>query len=266
MAVLLSEPSAVRSFDKHRTVIGALMMREIITRYGREGIGFLWLVAEPLLFCLFVLVLWTTIKPAYEHGIRIGPFVMTGYMCMLLIRHMISGSAAAVQANVGLLHHRQITVLHIYFSRMLLELAGTTMAFMAVYLLLFSLGQVKAPANYLLLYSGWAILALQATGIGWILAALSLRSDVVERVIPVLQYALIPLSGSFVMAGWLPEHYRKVFLMVPMPHAVEMVRAGVFGEFVKTYYNPLYGICWGFVLVLVALLLMAKARHYLETE
>lgn len=258
--------TAVRSLNKHRNIVGALMMREIITRYGREGIGFLWLVAEPLLFCLFVLFLWTSIKPAYEHGIRIGPFVMTGYMSMLLIRHMISGSATAVQANVGLLHHRQITALHIYVSRATLELAGTTIAFLAVYLLLLALGQVKLPANYLLLYGGWMILALQATGIGWILAALSLRSEVIERVTPVLQYALIPLSGAFVMAGWLPDNYREMLLWVPMPHAVEMIRAGVFGEFVETYYSTSYGVGWGVGLILFALILMARARHYLESE
>lgn len=30
-------------------VIGALILRELHTRYGRENIGYLWLVAEPLM-------------------------------------------------------------------------------------------------------------------------------------------------------------------------------------------------------------------------
>lgn len=252
--------------DRHRTIIGALMMREIITRYGREGIGFLWLVAEPLLFCLFVLVLWSAIKPEYEHGIRIGAFVMTGYMSMLVIRHMISGCMAAVQANVGLLHHRQISVLHIYISRVLLEFAGTTIAFIVVYIILLVLGQVHLPANYLLLYSGWLILSVQSVGIAWILSALALRSEVIERVVPVLQYGLIPLSGAFVMAAWLPQNYREILLLVPMPNAVEMVRAGVFGEFVKTYYHISYAVAWAGALNLVGLLLLSRARHYLESE
>ena len=29
-------------------VIGALMMRELHTRYGRENIGYLWLILEPM--------------------------------------------------------------------------------------------------------------------------------------------------------------------------------------------------------------------------
>lgn len=31
-------------------VIKALIVRELVTRFGRDNIGFLWIVAEPLLF------------------------------------------------------------------------------------------------------------------------------------------------------------------------------------------------------------------------
>ena len=102
-------------------------MREIMTRYGREGIGFLWLIAEPLGFCVGVIILWTVLKPEYEYGLRVAPFVMSGYMCLLLLRHIVGHSMTALQANIGLLYHRKITPLHIYISRAILELAGATL-------------------------------------------------------------------------------------------------------------------------------------------
>jgi ABC-type polysaccharide/polyol phosphate export permease len=42
-------------------VIGALLMREILTRYGRHNIGFMWLFVEPMMFTLGVLALWTSV-------------------------------------------------------------------------------------------------------------------------------------------------------------------------------------------------------------
>ena len=55
----------MREFERHssggrlsdawrveRRVIWALMLREMMTRYGRHNIGFLWLFAEPMLFTL----------------------------------------------------------------------------------------------------------------------------------------------------------------------------------------------------------------------
>ena len=89
------------SFRSHIRIIGALMMRETVTRYGRQGLGLLWLIGEPLLFCFGVIIMWSLIKPAYEHGVRIAPFIMTGYMCLLLLRHLVGANMNALQANGG---------------------------------------------------------------------------------------------------------------------------------------------------------------------
>ena len=50
---------AVEKPGIQRRVLHALLMREIITRFGRENLGVLWLVAEPMLFTLGVATLWT---------------------------------------------------------------------------------------------------------------------------------------------------------------------------------------------------------------
>ncbi|WP_198004307.1 ABC transporter permease [Brevundimonas sp. BAL3] len=247
-------------------IIGALMMREIMTRYGREGLGFFWLVGEPLLFCFGVLLMWTILKPPYEHGIRLGPFVMTGYMSLLLLRHFLAACMGAVQANAGLLYHRKISILHIYLSRMVLEFAGGTAAFFIVYAALLSLGQVGLPHDYLLLYSGWTLMAWLAMGLGMIFSGLALRYELFERLVGFLSYALIPISGSFVMASFLPAGARGLYLLIPFPHAVEMIRAAVFGEFVDTYYTPAYALVWGLILNLTGLLLISSAKQHLEID
>jgi len=58
---------------RHLKIVGALMMREMATRFGREGLGFAWIVGEPLLFCFGVMILWSFTKSPYEHGIRLAP-------------------------------------------------------------------------------------------------------------------------------------------------------------------------------------------------
>jgi capsular polysaccharide transport system permease protein len=255
--------SAVR---RHSKIVGALMMRETITRFGREGLGFLWVIGEPLLFCLFVLGMWSLLKPDYEHGVRLGPFVMTGYMSLLLLRHQIGFSMYALQGNIGLLHHRQISVLHLFLARNTLEFAGGTAAFVVVYVILLALGQVGPPKDALLLYSGWFLLGLMGNGIAIIMAALAMRSDLMERLVPVLTYALIPVSGAFFMVGWLPDRFRDPFLLVPFPNAIEMIRAGVFGEFVATYYHPIYAIACAGVMNFLGLVLLASSKDLVEVE
>lgn len=252
--------------SKQGRILRALVLRETMTRYGREGLGFLWLVGEPLAFCLAVIVLWTTLKPAYEHGVRVAPFVMSGYMCLLLLRHFITHSLHALQANSGLLFHRSIKPLHIYLSRAILEFMGATLAFAVVYVILIALGQIGPPKDVLLLYSGWFILAWLCFGLALVMSALSIRYETVERLSNLVTYLLIPISGSFIMAAYVPDEYRGYYLLIPFPHAIEMVRAGIFGEFVKTYYTPIYPIAWGTSLVLLGLILLKLVQNNIETE
>lgn len=256
----------VSAARKHVKIVGALIMREIITKYGREGIGFLWVIGEPLMFCFGVLIMWSLIKPAYEHGVRIAPFVMTGYMCLLMLRHIISYNIGAVPSNIGLLYHRKISIIHIYMSRNILELAGSTGAFIVVYIILYSMGFVDLPHDVLILYSGWMLLFWLSSGIGIVFSALALMYDVMERVVSLLQYVLVPMTGTFFMISWLPPAAQEAVLWIPIPHTVEMVRAGVFGEFVATHYDPLYPLIWGTALNLLGLLLLRHAQRNLEIE
>ena len=256
----------LQQIASHGRITVALMMREIMTRFGREGLGFVWLIGEPLIFCAGVIAMWTLLKPAYEHGIRVGAFVMTGYMCLVLMRHTISYSINAVQANIGLLYHRKVTIIHILASRCLLELCGSSLAFIVVYSALYIFGWVALPHDLGLIYLGWFSLFWFSTGLGVVLSALSTEYEVIERIVGVFMYLLIPISGVFVMVAWLPPHYRDLYLLVPIPNSVEMVRAGVFGEFVPTYFHAWYPVAWGTLLNLLGLLLFARARKHIHID
>jgi len=252
--------------SRHAQVVRALMLRELITRYGREGLGFLWVVGEPLIFCFGVIALWAVAKPEYEHGVRVGPLAMTGYMALLLLRHQIGYSLNALSANGGLLYHRQVKPLHLYAARNMLEFLGASAAFLIVYLCLAAIGEVGPPADWLLLYGGWFLLALQGLGLALILSALALRFAVLERVVPLLTYLIIPISGVFFMVSWLPPRFRDDYLLIPLPHPVEMIRAGVFGPFVETHYDPVYALAWGVAFLALGLVLLAGVRDRVEPD
>lgn len=254
------------SVGKQSRIITALVMREMTTRYGRRGLGFAWVIGEPLVFCFGVLILWTLTKPAYEHGIRLAPFVMTGYMSLILTRHFISLLASALQANLGLMYHRQIAPLHIFFSRVVLELGGATGAFVVVYAVLLALGQVSLPHDYLLLYAGWLLLAWVSMGFALVLTGLAMRYEVMERLVPVISYILIPISGAFYMVSWMPAGLREFVLYVPFVHPIEMIRAGVFGEFVLTYYDAPYALFVGAIMNILGLLIISTSRDRIEVE
>lgn len=246
---------------KQFRIIGAMLMRETTTRFGREQLGFLWVIGEPLMFCMGVITLWHFLRGPYEHGIRLAPFCMTGYMCLILLRHMIGMSMGAIQANSGLMHHRQVTVIHIFIARNLVEYLGSTSAFIVVYVVLLAMHQVDLPHNYLLAYAGWITQGWISFTLAIMFAAFALKIEVLERVVSLLTYAMIPLSGAFTMAAWVPANYRHIYLSVPMPHGVEMLRAGVFGDNIPTYYTAWYPWACGAIFLLIALIMLANSKE-----
>ena len=62
------------SWEIQLRVVGALLIRETLTRYGRHNIGFLWLFAEPMLFTLGVTALWTATKTVHGSDLPIVAF------------------------------------------------------------------------------------------------------------------------------------------------------------------------------------------------
>lgn len=255
-------------FKLHGRVVGALLMREMATRFGREGLGFAWLVAEPLVFCLGVIFLWALTKPTFnsEHGIQLAPFVMSGYMCLILIRHLINLLTPAIQANMGLLYHRLVTPMHILIARMVLEIGGATIAFVVLYLALLAIGQVGPPHNILLLYAGWGTVAFSGAGFALIMTGLVMRFEAMDRVVGLISYLMIPVSGAFFMVSWLPHSFQRIVMLVPFVHGTEAIRAAIFGEFVETHYSFIYAIAAGAILHVLGLLLIFSSLDRIDVE
>lgn len=246
-------------------VIGALLMREIITRYGRNNIGFLWLLLEPIMFTVGVVILWSFMHKSTGFRVDIVPFVVTGYSSLLLWRNCSFRGIKAIEPNRSLMHHRQVKIIDIFIARMLLELAGVTTSFFIVIVAMFALGLMSVPSNPLLMLCGWALLCWFSAALGTILGCLSEHSDLVERLWHPASYFLLAVSGTFFMVDWLPTAFREIVLWVPMPNAVEMMRGGYWGEAIKTYYSVGYTAFFCLVLSLVALLLLSDRRMRMLT-
>lgn len=241
-------------------VVGAVLLREVITRYGRHNIGFLWLLLEPVVFTLGVVLLWNLVRHDSGFRVEVTPFVVTGYASLLLWRNCSFRGLKAIEPNRSLLHHRQVTVPDIFLARILLELAGVSAAVLMLFACMWSFDLLRAPRDVGLLVGGWALMAWFSACLGVILGCLSEHSDLVDRLWHPVSYFLLAGSGTFFMVDWLPHGAREAVLWVPMVHPVEMMRAGYWGDSPRFHYSAAYiaAVCLG--MSLAALLLMRDRR------
>ena len=249
-----------------RRVIVALMSRELTTRFGRENIGFLWIMAEPLLFAGLVSTAWSFMKGPEEHGVAIVAFVVSGYLPLTFLRHSFGRCTSIFVANGALMYHRQIRILDFVFVRVLIEMIGGLMAYLFIGLLLIYLGYFPVPDNVGRIIAGWLIYTLFVLSACFIIAPLSEMSEVLEKVLPVTVYISIPFSGTFNMASWLTPQARDVLLWSPMVNAMEMMRYGLFGDTVRPYYDIRVPIGASLVCMTVGLALCRRVRRTLVVE
>ncbi len=247
-------------------VLGALLMREIITRYGRDNLGFLWLFVEPMMFTLGVTALWTAAGLHHGSSLPIVAFALTGYSSVLLWRNMPSRCAMAIGANAGLLYHNNVRVIDLFIVRVLLEFIGATISFTVLATLFTSLGMMNSPADILKVLLGWILLAWFGSALAMIVGALTARTEVVERLWHPTAYLLFPLSGAAFMVEWLPTNFQQVILFLPMVHGVEILRDGYFGTAVRTHYSVGYIFVVVMLMTLVALILVRDAGRRVEIE
>lgn len=248
-------------------VIGAIMLRQFVTRWGRRDLGFAWLFAEPLLFAFPVLTLWSYMRPSLEHGIPLVPFMWSGYMPILLFRHVTGGAINTVKNNSAFLYHRCVTPLDLFIGTIGLEALGNIAASGTSFAIIYSLGFLSVPENYPLFIAGFLYMAWWSLSVALIFAALSERSHLVAHVWTPISYMYLSVCGFFFMADWLPTPLRNLALTIDPPlHSYEMIRAGLFGSMVTTYYDISYLTYILSALTLLGLWLMKDVREHLELE
>lgn len=252
-----SSESLTTAFQVQQRVIAALLLREIITRYGRHNIGFLWLFVEPMLFTLAVTLLWVGLKLNHVSSLPITAFAVTGYSTILLWRNMPGRLIGSIGPNLALMYHRQVKIIDIFVSRLLLEFMGATISFIVLTIVFTTFGWMDWPEDLLKVTLGWLMLTWFGCGLAILLGALAEDYEIIEKLWHPLAYLIMPLSGAGFIVDTLPKVGQEWILYLPMINAVEYIREGFFGSAMKAHYDMGYMAVANLILTVLGL---AKTR------
>ena len=225
-------------------VIGALLMRELHTRYGRENIGYLWVFLEPLSLASAVALLHMGHGLPHS-GIHPVPFAILGYTLFILFRGMVTRADGALESNMPLLYHRRVTIFDMMLARGLLEAVGTLMAFTALIGLTIALGIADFPARLYYLLIGIILLFWFSFSISLLICASTHDNKLVARFVHPITYVLMPISGAFYQLSWIPQPYKEWLTWFPLTTIFELLRYGQFHAAKDTYVDIPYiaGCC-----------------------
>jgi len=248
-------------------VVGALMMRELHTRFGRENLGYVWLFLEPAMLGVGV-ALWQYAvggDASMPGGLNKFSFFLIGYILFYLFRTLVSRSPHGVAANFQLLYHSRVTIEAVMWARSLLDSAAVAIC-IAIFLFLIGVIYGEWPDDPLQMAVGVIFMMFLAHGTGLIfLSATAFGPQLVDRLVHPFTYLCIPFSGMFFMIWWLPGPFQEVLLWTPLIHIMEFTREGQFGPGVPYSYDLPFLIQWIVVLNFIGLCALKAAKPHLET-
>jgi capsular polysaccharide transport system permease protein len=243
-------------------IIYALIVRDMMVRFGRQNLGFVWAILEPMILTTGVMLIWSLIKEPIIHGVPIIAFVMTGYLPLTLSRHLTNSMIGLLHNNISLFYHAQISQVTIIVARLILEFLSSSLALLVIYFIVVSTGMIAPVADPGLALAGWLLAAWHFAMVGVLQSVAIAYWEPLEKFVQPYQYLQLPISGVFFMVDWMPTYAQKLLLWNPTVHCYEMFRAGFFGEEVVTHYDVSYLVLVTLGLSMVAIFALLHVREH----
>jgi len=237
-------------------VITAIILRETKTRFGKNKIGYLWAIIEPISYVAILLFVRHYLHSKIPFGENLYLFFLTGILTYRLFIAIASRTMQAITANQSLLTYPLVKPTDTIFARIILETLTMLVVFAIFFCFLIYLTQgtvIHYPGRF-----GAAIAAtiVLAAGVGTFNSVAVMLFPFWERFWNIIKFPLLIGSGVFYMPSSLPPSAQKILAYNPVLNCIEWLRFGTYLD-----YNPVLNGFYvlGFALVfLVAGLSMER--------
>lgn len=234
-------------------VIGALILRDVKTRFGRSELGYLFALAMPVGHVMILAFVWMVLKRPVPIGTSQLMFSATGILPFVVWTYPQRQIAVAILANKPLLYFPKVKIVDIMLARVLLEAITAFVGVTVVLFLLATLGEQVSPKDPFMfivamltsLYFGVAVGMINglivACWSGWILPSMILS--------PILWAS----CGAVFMIDTIPAPYQGWLALNPLVHAVELARQSFYWDYRSSVLDIAYPFMVSTVLITLVL-------------
>lgn len=239
-------------------MIVALVLREMVTTYGRSPGGYLWALLEPIAAIGLLSVVFSLAFHAPSLGSSFPLFFASAYLPFMLFLDVTNKVASALRFSRPLLAYPAVTVLDVIAARFILNVATHILVFVIVMAAILvtagHAGEIDVPR----VIDGLAMAAVLALGVGSVNCYLSTAYPIYERLWSVLTRPLVIVSGLFFLLEDVPAKVRDILWLNPLYHVTGEVRAGMYTSYDALYVTPLYVYLPALALFVLGLALLRK--------
>lgn len=204
----------------------ALFLREAVQRLKTGRAAWVWLLLEPVIHIVSIMVVFTIFRMQTIGGINIAIWLMVGMLAFFMFYRTAIRSMNAISANRSLFTYRQVKPVDAVLVRVGLE--GLLMTLVTIILFsgasLFGLDVI--PVDPLAVLEAFLGLWLLGVGFGFIAAITTELISEIGKIIEFLSKPVYILSGVIFPIALVPPPYREWLTLNPVVHGLEAARLG----------------------------------------
>ena len=231
----------VHALREQMRTIGALLMREALTRYGNSRIGYLWAIIEPAVFIGLFLALRGYLKETVPIGENLALFLMSGIVTARVAISIQSKIGGAISSNRALLVYPLVNPLDTVAARCVLECLTGMVVIVLFFVGLMVVDEGATIVNFAVFSQALVVMLLLTCAMGAFNAVVSTISPAYGRVWGLLSFPLFITSGAFFVPATLPEGLLRIVWWNPILHIVEWAREGIYLDYLSVG-EPAYPI------------------------
>lgn len=247
-------------------VAGALMLRDVKTRFGGNPMNYIIAIAWPLAHMALLLTIYTVMGRNAPYGESALQFFATGVLPYLIFNYPARFVMMSVNTNLPLLGFPIVTLLDLIVARVILEMISALAVIIVVAAVLAFMNVTIMPSDPV--QAVFAILATLglAAGMGMLNALISKRIPSWNIVFIFISICLYLCSGIIFVPDALPALYRDAVAWNPLLQAVTWFRSAYYEDYGRLHLDRQYLVIWGLILILFSLALERFGRRWFLTS
>lgn len=235
-----------------KSVLFALILREMRTMFGARRFGAFWIFFEPVVQIGLIMAMFS-FRVQLLNGIEMPVFFMTGMVPFFLLRNIALKGMEAVNANRALFAYKQIKPFDTVFARAIMETALYACVYVIfMFILGFGFGydvSIRDPITWLFVIVIGLVFSFSLGLIFCILGEVIAESKVIIRM---LFFPLYLVSGVIFPIWVFPDEILSWLLWNPYLHIIDELRYATFAHYPS---HPGVSVLYPFKATVVTLLL-----------
>ncbi len=247
---------------RQRSVMHAVILRDIRSRYFNHGLGFLIAPLMPVAHAMILLTIYTVTGRQAIFGDDLFLFFATGLVPALTFTYISRFMAASIVANKSMLAFPAIHLLDVVLARSFLEFVSIIISIFVMLTILISTGSDPSPQFPAEALLAMLTISVTAIGVGIIVSVISAIFPFFAAFYSLFMAVVYLSSGGPIYLNQFPEEVSYYCSFNPVFHAVAWMRSAYYLGYPAQDLDKLYLVAWAMGSVAIGLLMERTMKRY----